>query len=382
MSLTDTAIRKAKPTDKPQRLFDGGGLYLEIAPSGGKLWRWKYRHSGKEKRLALGTYPDVSLLAARKRHAEARELLADGVDPAEQRKAHKAAGAERAANSFEVIAREWLAGREVVDKTRRKITGWFEVDVFPWIGARPVADLTAPEFLAVIRRVENRGLGDTPARILQKCGQVMRYAVATGRAERDPTGDLRGALKQAKGGHYAAVTDPAQVGELLRALDGYAGSLTVKCALRLAPLVFVRPGELRGAEWTEIDFDKAEWNIPAERMKMRLPHLVPLSSQAVAVLRELQPLTGRGRLVFPGERSRERPLSDNALNAALRRMGFDKDTMTAHGFRAMARTVLDEVMHVRPDYIEHQLAHAVKDPNGRAYNRTAHLPERRKMMQA
>lgn len=384
MPLSDTAIRKAKPQAKPVKLFDGGGLYLEVTPSGGKWWRWKYRRpiTGKENRLSFGTYPDVGLADARDRRDNARKLLAAGVDPGEQRKAERAAGSERAANSFEVIAREWLGKRDWVEDYKSKIAGWMENDVFPWIGGRPVAELTAPEFLSVARRVEERGAIESAHRILRNCGQVMRYAIATGRAERNPVADLRGALPQAPTRHHAAITDPKAIGPMLRALHGYAGTFAVRCALKLAPLLFVRPGELRQAQWQEIDLDAGEWNIPLERMKSRLPHLVPLSAQAVAILRELHALTGRGAYVFPSARSMRRPMSNNAINAALRRMGFDGDTMTGHGFRAMARTVLDETLGFRADYIEHQLAHAVRDPNGRAYNRTAHLPERRKMMQA
>jgi integrase len=260
--------------------------------------------------------------------------------------------------------------------------GRLERDVFPWMGGKPIAKITAPDVLAVLRRIEARGAIETAHRVHQNCGQVFRYAVATGRAHADPTPALRGSLTPWKPEHYASLTDPEQVGALLRAIEGFTGSYVTRGALKLAALVFTRPGELRKAEWAEIDLDAAEWNIPAERMKLRLPHLVPLSAQAVAILRDLHPLTGAGRYVFPGARDRKKPLSDATMNAALRRMGFDKDTMTGHGFRAMARTILDERLGFRPDYIEHQLAHAVRDPNGRAYNRTAHLPERRKMMQA
>ncbi len=383
MSLTNTAILNAKPGEKPIRLFDGGGMYLEISPSGGKLWRLKYRVNGKEKRLALGTYPDVPLAKARDKRDKARQLLADGIDPSENRKAMRAAQGDRAANSYEVVAREWFAKFKPnwVESHSDKIIKRLERDVFPWIGGKPVADVTAKDLLACLQRIEKRGALETAHRALQNCGQVFRYAVATGRAERDPSGDLRGALSPVKETHRASITDPKAVGELLRACDGYQGSFVTQCALRLAPLVFVRPGELRKAEWAEIDLDRAEWNIPADRMKMREPHLVPLASQAVTNLRDLHALTGGGRYVFPGARTNGRPMSDNAILAALRRMGFAKDEMSGHGFRAMARTILDEVLGVRPDLIEHQLAHAVRDPNGRAYNRTAHLPERRKMMQ-
>ena len=384
MALTDIAIRNAKPTDKAQRLADGGGMYLELAPSGGKWWRLKYRFGGKEKRLSLGTYPDTGLADARGKREAARKLLAAGIDPSEHKKANKAAGEERAANSFEVVAREWFAKKKTnwVDGHSSKVLLRLENDVFPWLGKRPIADVTAKELLTTINRIVDRGAVDTGKRALQNCGQIFRYAVVTGRAERNPAADLRGALPTAKQTHLAAITDPDKVGGLLRAMDAYTGSLVTKCALRLAPLVFVRPGELRQAEWAEIDLEKAEWNIPASKMKMREPHLVPLSDQAVAILSELHALTGNSRYVFPGARSHKRPMSNNAILAALRRMGFDKDEMSGHGFRAMARTILDETLHFRPDYIEHQLAHAVRDPNGRAYNRTAHLAERKKMMQA
>jgi len=379
--LTDTAIRKAKSADKPQRLFDGGGLYLEVSPAGGKLWRWKYRISGKEKRLAIGIYPDTGLADARDKRDAARKLLAAGIDPGEHRKAEKAAGEERAANSFEVIAREWLGKQTWVEHYRVKVEAWMANDVYPYIGGRPVAELSAPEFLRVGRRMEERGALESAHRVLQTCGQVMRYAIATGRADRNPVADLKGAITSPAERHHAAITDPAVLGGLLRAIEGYTGDITTRAALQLSALLFVRPGELRHAEWSEFDLDAAEWNIPAGKMKMRQPHLVPLCEQAVAILRELQPLTGRGQYVFPGGRSPRRPMSNNAINAALRRMGYGTDTMTAHGFRATARTILDEVLGYRPDFIEHQLAHAVKDPNGRAYNRTAHLTERRKMMQ-
>ena len=331
--------------------------------------------------MSLGVYPDVSLKDARERRDAARKLLADGTDPSENRKAQKSARADRAANSFEVVAREWFAKYSAswAKDHGNRILRRLERDIFPWIGGRPVAEITAPELLTVVRRIEDRGALETAHRALGNCGQVFRYAVATGRAERDPSGDLRGALPPVKGEHFAATTEPKRVGEILRALDGYQGTLTVRCALRLAPLVFVRPSELRKAEWADIDLDAQEWRYTVT--KTNTPHIVPLSRQAMEILRDLQPLTGRGRFVFPGARSNGRPMSDNAILAAMRRLGITKEEMSGHGFRAVARTILDEVLGVRPDYIEHQLAHAVRDPNGRAYNRTAHLPERRKMMQ-
>jgi len=383
MSLSDATIRRLKPTDKPRRVFDGQGLYLEVSPAGGKLWRFKYRHAGREKRLALGTYPAVSLADARRTRDDARRLLANGIDPSDQRRADKASLRNEHHDNFEAVAREWIASRSdtwVPDHTSRILLR-LQNDVFPWMGAQPIATITPVQLLAVLRRVESRGAIETAHRILQNCSQVFRFAVATGRVTSDPTHDLRGALRPVNEKHLASITDVKEVGELLRAVDGYQGSLVTRCALRLAPLVFVRPGELRMAEWEEFDLEAGEWNIPAKRMKMRQAHLVPLSSQAIAILHELQPVTGSGHYVFPGTRSAKRPMSNNAVNAALRRMGYDKNTMTGHGFRAMARTVLDEVLHVRPDYIEHQLAHAVRDPNGRAYNRTTYLPERKAMMQ-
>lgn len=382
MPLTDTAVRKVKAIDKIQRLFDSGGMYLEVSPAGGKWWRFKYRYNNKEKRVSLGTYPDTSLAAAREKRDAARKLLACGIDPGAQRKAEKAAGIERAANSFEVIAREWHARQSArwVELHASRIMLRMENDVFPWIGSRPIADITAKELLTTVNRLVDRGATESAHRVLQNCGQVFRYAVATGRAERNPASDLRGALPPVKQTHHAAIIEPTAIGALLRSIDGYQGSFITKCALKLAPLLFVRPGELRQAEWSEFDLDSAEWNLPAGKMKMREPHLVPLAPQAVAILRELHPLTGRGRYLFPSARSPQRPMSDNAVLSALRRMGYATNEMSGHGFRAMARTVLDEVLHYRPDYIEHQLAHAVRDPNGRAYNRTAHLAERRKMM--
>lgn len=383
MPLTNIAIVTVKPDKKAKRLFDGAGLYLEVSPAGGKLWRLKYRIHGKEKRLALGIFPDVSLASARERRDKARKLLAEGVDPAENKKAQKLSNSNAVANSFEVVAREWFEKfkPQWVPSHSEKIIRRLERDIFPWIGAKPTSLLSAPEVLACLRQIENRGRIETAHRALQNCGQVFRYAVATGRANRDPTVDLRGALPPVTETHRASITDPKAVGALLRACDSYQGTFVTHCALRLAPMLFVRPGELRKAEWAEMDLDRGEWNIPASRMKMRQSHLVPLAAQAVAILRELHALTGGGRFVFPGARTNGRPMSDNAILAALRRMGYAKHEMSGHGFRAMARTILDEVLGVRPDLIEHQLAHAVRDPNGRAYNRTAHLPERIHMMQ-
>ena len=381
MALTDPAVRSAKPGAKPRKLYDERGLFLLVTPKGGKWWRVKYRFGGKEKLLSAGTYPDVSLKDARQRCDEVRSLLASGIDPGAVRKAEKLSQA--GADSFETIAREWFASRapKWADSHSSKIIRRLERDVFPWLGKRPIKEITPPELLTVLRRIESRGTLETAHRALQNCGQIFRYAVATGRAERDQAADLRGALPPVPDKHFAAIVDPKDIGPLLRAIDGYSGQFITRCALRLAPLVFVRPGELRQAEWSEIDLDAAQWSIPAERMKMREPLIVPLATQALAILRELHPVTGHGRYVFPSVRSAARPMSENTVNAALRRLGYGKDEMSGHGFRAMARTVLDERLGFRADIVEHQLAHAVKDANRRAYNRTTFLPERHDMMQ-
>src|ERR1017187_6594913 len=381
MPLTDVAIRNAKPRTKAFKLYDTGGLHLEVSPGGGKWWRLKYRFNGKENRISLGTYPEVSLSNARERRDKERRLLADHVDPSQNRKLEKTTQANRDANSFEEVAREWVGKFSpswAPAHAKRKIR-LFERDIFPWIGQRPIAEITAPELLSVLNRIEKRGVSETERRAFVSCGQVFRFAVASGRAERDPSSDLRGALPPVKPEHFPAVTEPESLGSILRVFDGYEGTLTVRCALRLMPLVFVRPGELRKAEWAHIDLDAAEWRYLVT--KTQTEHIVPLSRQALTILRELYPLTGHGRFVFPSARGNTRPMSDNAILAAMRTVGIAKDVTTGHGFRATARTILDEVLHIRPDFIEHQLAHAVKDPNGRAYNRTAFLPERREMMQ-
>lgn len=390
MALTDIAIRNAKPAEKQQKLFDGGGLHLLVTPAGGKRWVLKYRFGGKEKSLALGTYPTVTLVEARKRRDAARDKLAAGIDPGEAKKAEKRTQRLSAENSFEAVAREWHAKYAPTwsDSHATRILRRLEVDAFPWIGGKPVADLAPPDVLDVLRRVEKRGALETAHRLQANVSQVCRYAVATGRAQRDVTADLRGALPPVQQEHMAAITDPKQVAELLRAIAGYQGTFPVLCALRLAPLLFQRPGELRGAEWAEFDLDAGIWEIPSDRMKRTKQgkaaggaHIVPLPAQAVAILRELHALTGNGRFLFPSVRTKDRPMSDNTINGALRRLGYDGSTMTGHGFRAMARTILDEILGVPVAIVEAQLAHAVKDPLGRAYNRTAHLPQRREMMQ-
>lgn len=383
MALSDTAIRNLKVPSKPTKISDDRGLFLLLTPSGGKLWRFKYRFDRKERLLALGRYPDVSLAKARERREDARRLLADGIDPNAHRKIHKEARAESLRNTFETVAREWYS-RELpvwAPAQAKKMTGILEKDLFPWLGSMAITEIKVPKLLEVLRRIEQRGAAEVARRALQCCGQIFRYAIATGRASVDVTPNLKGALSKSKTRHHPAITEPSKVGELMRAIEGYSGTFVVRCALKLGALTFVRPGELRKAEWTEIDLKLGGWSIPAERMKMKEPHLVPLARQALTVLRELHPLTGHGRYVFPGERSHDRPMSENSVNAALRRLGYSTDEMTGHGFRAMARTILDETLGFRTDIIEHQLAHAVKDPNGRAYNRTVHLDARKEMMQ-
>jgi integrase len=339
-----------------------------------------YRVNGKRKTLALGVYSDVSLKDARERRDEARKLLVNGIDPGETCKAQKADRAEDM-NTFEAVAREWFAkySPNWVASHANKIIRRLERDVFPWIGKRPIREINAPELLTVLRRIETRDALETAHRAMQNCGQVFRYAIATGRVERDPSADLRGALPPVKEKHYASITDPKTVRELLSAIEGYRGSFVTQCALKLAPLVFVRPGELRKAEWSEFNLEAAEWRFPAEKMKMQKTHIVPLSRQAVAILRELHPLTGSGRYVFPGARTNGRPMSENTVNAALRRLGYPKDEMTGHGFRSMASTILNEQGWHR-DAIERQLAHTERNAVRAAYNYAEHLPERRKMM--
>lgn len=381
MPLTALQVKAAKPGLKPYKLADERGMYLLVQTSGSKLWRLNYRHLDKFKTFALGAFPDVTLSDAREKRDEARKLLASGVDPSKAKQAEKAAARSSAANSFEAVAREWLKKQNLAESTRSKVLWMFESLTFPWIGQRPIKDITAPELLAALRRVEARGKLHTAQGIKQRCGQVFRYAVATGRAERDPSADLRGALATPKTRHRASITDPTKIGPLLRAIDGYQGSVVTACALKLAPLLFVRPGELRHAEWAEIDLASAEWRIPAVKMKMRQTHIVPLSKQAIVVLEELQPLTGNSRYVFPSIRSNRDPMSENTVLAALRRLDYSGEEMSGHGFRSMASTRLHE-MGWPHDAIERQLAHAERNKVSAAYNYAEHLPERRKMMQA
>jgi integrase len=385
MALTDTFVKNVKHTGSPagDKHTDGQAMYL-LVNSGGKYWRMNYRFAGKRKTLALGVYPAVSLAKARQRRDKARELLADGTDPGAAKQEAKAAQAAVLANTFERVALEWLDKTKAdrMASTQGKVTTWLQKDVFPYIGSMAIISIGPRDVLAALRHMEGRGALDSVQRVKQICGQVFRYAVATGSAERDVTQDLKGALAKHAPAHYAAITDPKQAGDLVRSIFDYTGHPYVKVALKLSPLLFVRPGELRGMEWAELDLDAAQWVIPASKMKMKIDHLVPLCTQAVAILQEQKKLTGTRRYVFPSiGRSEDRPMSENTVNSALHALGYGTDKHTAHGFRAMARTIMDEVMEERVDLIEHQLAHAVKDPNGRAYNRTAHLPARRAMMQ-
>ncbi|KAF1685345.1 integrase [Pseudoxanthomonas broegbernensis] len=379
--LTDTKLRGLKPRATPYRIADTNGLCIEVRPTGAKVWRYRYRHDGKPSMITIAEYPIVSLAEARAERDRLRALVKGGANPTQVARTERAAKQEQAATTFAVVAAELLAKRAKeglspgsVKRERRMV----EKDLAA-IGGLPVAEVSVPTLLAALRKIERRGAVETAHRARALAGLVFRYAIATGRADRNPANDLVGALTQPQTRHFASLTEPTKVGELLRALHCYRGSPVMTGALRLAPLVFVRPGELRRARWADIDLDAAEWRFAVS--KTGTPHLVPLATQAIAILRDLQPLTGRGEYVFPSVRGPRRPMSENTVNVALRSLGFDGDTMTGHGFRAMARTILDEVLGFRPDYIEHQLAHAVRDPLGRAYNRTVHLAERRKMMQ-
>ena len=381
MALSNTQVQKAKPSNKNYRLYDEKGLYLEVTPAGGKLWRLKYRFDGKEKRLALGAYPTVGLKAARDERDTARDLLANKIDPGAHRKAQRTSSAASKENTFESLAREWHSGKSRVWSTihTKNVLARLEGNIFPWIGKRPITEITVTELLQVLRRIEERGAYETAHRVHGNCSEVFSYAIASGKAERNIALDLKGALQPVTKTHLAAITEPARVGELLKMIDGYQGTPAVQAALKLAPLVFVRPGELRAAEWQAFDLPRAEWRFTVS--KTATDHIVPLATQAISILENLRPITGNGQYVFPGARQPRRPMSNNAILAALRRMEIQKDEMCGHGFRAMARTILDEELGFRADIIEHQLAHRVIDPLGRAYNRTSHLPERKIMMQ-
>ncbi|KVH77560.1 integrase [Burkholderia ubonensis] len=384
MPLTDAQVRNARynPDGTGNRLSDGGRMYLQLDKSGAKYWRMNYRFAGKDKTLALGVYPDVSLAAARKKRDAAREKLAAGIDPNEAKRLEKRAARLAAANSFEAVARGWMDERKAVIEPAQqaKTLSRMEHDVFPWMGKRPIAEIDAPEILVVLKRIDSRGARFTAHRIRSEISRIFRYGIKEGHCKADPARDLINAIPPAQTTHFASITDPAKVGEMLRSFDGFAGTFPVLCALKLAPLTFVRPGELRKAEWAQFDLDKGEWRYLVSKTKTE--HLVPLSTQAIAILRELHALTGAGRYVFPGARDHKKPMSDAAVNGALRRLGYDTRTeITGHGFRAMARTILHEELEQKPEVIEHQLAHAVPDNLGSAYNRTKFIKERRAMMQ-
>lgn len=379
--LTDTTIRTAKPKEKSYKLADAGGLYLEVAPRGGKWWRLKYRHGGKEKRLSLGVYPAVGLREARARAAAAKEQLARGLDPSAERKAERAE-VEATANTFERVARDWFARQKEGWTPRHAVTVLrrLEGHVFPVLGSRPIAELGAPDFLAVLRRVEDDGHIETARRVAQICGQVTRYARLIGIVQADAASGLSEALTARQTKHFATITNPGEVGALLRAIDAYQGEPVTCYALRILPYVFVRSGELRGAAWEELDLEAALWVIPAERMKMRRPHVVPLARQVVELFKSMRMFSGRGGLVFPGLASSSRPITDMCLLNALRRMGYARGEMTVHGFRSLASTLLNELGYP-PDWIETQLAHAERNSVRAAYNRAEYLLERRRMMQ-
>ncbi|WP_444937248.1 tyrosine-type recombinase/integrase [Microbulbifer sp. JMSA004] len=383
MPLSDTKAKALKPRDKKYLESDSKGLYLEIKPNGTKRWIFRFRLHEKRCDLALGVYPSVSLAKAREAAREAKEYVAQGIDPRDVKRVRRESNLEANRNSFAAVSDEWFAAKmaHLSNSSKDRATLALERDLKPYLGKRPISEIAPPEVLRCLRRIESRGTLETAHRVKRVASQVFRFAVATGRADRDPTTDLTGALTPTKKKHLAAITDPAEVGRLLTAINEYQGTPVVRAALKLSPLLFCRPGELRKLEWTEINWEAKQIELPGEKMKMGQPHIIPLAEQALALLQELEPLTGRGKYIFPSARGQSRPLSDNGVRTALRSLGYDNETMTAHGFRAMARTLLDEVLGFRVDYIEHQLAHEVKDTLGRAYNRTKHLEQRAAMMQ-
>lgn len=383
MALTDIVVKNTKPAIKPIKIADAGGLYLLIHPNGSKYWRLKYRFLGKEKTLAIGVYPQVTLGEARGLREDAKRLLLRGEDPSEVKQSKKADAKLEAANTFELVAREYLAlkSKAQCEKTSVRNLRILEINLFPHIGKTPIANLKAKALLAVLRNMEKRGVIDSAHRALQLCGEIFRYAIKDERAQADLSLVLKGALAPVKEKHHASVTDPKQVGELLRTIHAYQGSYLTQQALKLAPLVFVRPGELRHAEWSEIDLENAIWRISAEKMKMKVVHIVPLASQVVDIFKDIQSLTGHGKYVFPSILSSERPMSENTVNTALRRLGYEKDQMTGHGFRSMASTLLHEQGWPH-EAIERQLAHAERNKVSAAYNYAEHLPKRKEMMQA
>jgi integrase len=381
--LTATTVQKAKAKSKQYKLADSGGMYLLVHPSGSKYWRYDYSFHNKRKTLALGVFPDLTLASARKLHQQAREALALGNDPNDLKRNKKLTGDIAKDNTFESIGREWFENKmsDKSDSYRVRSLRILEKDLYPFIGNRPIKSISVPELLAALRKIEARGAVDIAHRAQQLAGLVFKYAIASGKAETNPSRDLAAALKTHTKKHYASITDPSEVGKLLVAIDSYQGTPGVKAALQLSALLFQRPGEIRHMEWDEINWSKAQWEIPGYKMKMKEPHVVPLSRQSLIVLQGLRTLGGAGKYVFPSPRGATRPLSENGVRTALRAMGYTNDQMTSHGFRAMARTMLDEQLSFRPDFIEHQLAHAVRDPNGRAYNRTKYLAQRKEMMQ-
>ena len=382
MTLTVVEIKNAKPREKPYKMTDEKGLYLLVNPNGSKLWKFKYRFSGVEKKLSFGAFPDVSLSAARDARDDARRQLANTIDPGILKNSIKRSKKIADENSFEAIAREWHAKftPKWSQNHGERILIRLEQNIFPWIGKRSINEVTAPEILSALRRIENRGAVETAHRVSQICGQVFRYAIVIGKAERNPAADLRGALAPVKQKHHASIIDSVEIGKLLNAISEYRGNFITKCALQLAPLFFVRPGELRHAEWSEFNLEKAEWRIPAEKMKMKEQHIVPLATQTIEIIQELHAYTGSGKYLFPSLRSATRPMSENTVLAALRRLGYSADEMTGHGFRSMASTLLNEHGWNR-DAIERQLAHAERNNIRAAYNYAEYLPERRNMMQ-
>ncbi|WGL16202.1 integrase arm-type DNA-binding domain-containing protein [Microbulbifer bruguierae] len=383
MPLSDTKIRALKPRDRKYIEADEKGLAIEVTPTGSKRWVFRFRLHGKRPEMALGLYPDISLKRARELRDEARKYVAEDIDPRDVKRARKESALEANRNSFAAVAEEWFAAKmaHLSKSSKDRAHLALSRDLNPYLGKRPISEITPPEVLRCLRRIESRGTQETAHRVKRVASQVFRFAVATGKADRDPTTDLTGALTPTKKKHLAAITDPAEVGRLMLAIEGYQGTPVVRTALKLSPLLFCRPGELRKLEWSEINWEASQIELPGEKMKMGEPHIIPLAEQSLTLLRELEPLTGRGKYVFPSARGMSRPLSDNGVRTALRSLGYDNETMTAHGFRAMARTLLDEVLGFRVEYIEHQLAHEVKDTLGRAYNRTKHLPQRATMMQ-
>jgi len=385
MKLTDKTCKNAKPQEKPYKLFDGGGLYLEVLPHGSKLWRLKYRYLGIEKRFSLGAYPLITLAEAREKREEAKKLLTQDIDPSMARQDNREAIVRNAANTFEVIAREWHENQKGrwSDNHYNNVMHRMERDIFPYMGKKPIKSIDAPVLLSVLRRIEKRGALDIAGRTRQICGQVFRYGIVTGKCSRDPTPDLRGALKTRKTKHFAAI-DAKELPELLQAIERNDARLynRTRRAIKLSMLTFVRPGELRKARWEEIDFDEKEWRIPAERMKMKREHIVPLSRQAIVLLKEQKEETGNINtpLVFPSQIKPRQPMSDGTVRIALQKLGF-KDRMTAHGFRALARTTIREKLDYDPDVIECQLAHKAAGPLGEAYNRAQFLDKRKVMMQ-